>query len=610
MFTKLIHLFVKLEKILYKIVPFMNKSISRRITVLFIPLIVSVTISIFIISYYKFSDTLQSQVINDTGKIIDQVGKNTDFYFKDIMTPMAMLVQNTYVVKALKDYDTMDAKERLFLDRDINEITNNINIFKSYLGDLIIVGKNGFVANLASSPNIIAGYDFLSADWMQEAVKSHSDSIQYISPHKCDYYYPTVKPYDMAISAVLPVKQEQHVIGYIICDINLKGLNNIFDTLKLVEGGLIYMVDREGKIVFHPDAASIGTYVGHPIINKMMKSNSGNFIYKKQIKTDLVVYSTSPRTGWILVAEIPYDNIRKPALETFNAIIIILIAGIIFTVIMSYFISLQIKRPLNRLIKRIQSVENHDFKTYEKDPGYGEIGFLRLKFEGMVSEINTLINDVYVSRMRQREAEFEALQNQINPHFLYNALQLVKAEAVLVDNHEISSIVTSLGYLLRYAMNTKHEMAKVSEEIEYIKNYLEIYKKRFGDKFSYFIHIDESLMDYYIPKLILQPIVENSIKHGLSNTKNGGIIRVMVTKDKENMVFEVFDNGIGISEEDIEKITSGLEKNLSGMSIGLENVNNRLKLKYGERCGIRIHSEKNVFTKIVFNIPIEEISIK
>lgn len=580
-----------------------NKSIGRRIILSFVPFMILVIIGICIVSYYKFSDTLEKQVIDDTGKIIEQVGINTDFYFKDVMTPMAMLVRNTYVVKALKDYYKMDTKEKLFLERDIAVLTSNINIFKSYMGDLIIAGKNGFTANLASSSNMVAGYDFFSAPWMKEVVSSNKEGIHFIPPHKCDYYYPSVKPYDMAISAVLPVKQGQEVMGYIICDINIKGLNSIFDSLKFVKGGLIYMVDREGKTVFHPDPVMIGSEVNSSVVSKVLSGDSGSFTYGNSQESILVVYSKSSRTGWVLVAEIPYENIRKPAFQILNSIYIILIVAILFTGAMSYVISINIKKPLNDLVERIQKVQNHDFKTYERDFGYGEIAFLRREFEGMVSEIDTLINDVYVSKMRQREAEFEALQSQINPHFIYNALQLVKSEAVFSGNREISSIVTSLGYLLRYAINTKNELAKVSEEIEYISNYLEIYKKRFEDKFTYSISVDNSLMNYRISKLILQPIVENCLKHGLINTKAGGSIRITIKKQTEHIVFEVHDNGTGLSDSDIKLIMDNIDTGSSESNIGLKNVNSRLKLRYGELSGIRIISEKGSFTTVTFSIP-------
>ena len=362
------------------------------------------------------------------------------------------------------------------------------------------------------------------------------------------------------------------------------------------------MVDQDGIINFHPQEELVGSRMDGGIAQEVLAKEKGNFVYKNDISSKLIVFSRSDVTGWFLVAEIPYDAIFNPIFEIKNAILWIIGLSILFVIIFSLIIARQISKPLNTLIMRMEKVIQHDFYPYENDYGYGEVAVLGKKFENMVSEINKLINEIYISKVRQREAEFEALRSQINPHFLHNALQLIKAEAVMNDNYEISRIITSLGYLLRYSIDNKRDMVTIDEEIDYIRYYMDIYKRRFGEKFDFIIKVDENIRDYLMPKLILQPIVENSIKHGFKDIKSGGIINIAVNEQEESIFFHIIDNGQGITKERLERILSSFEEGKE-LNVGLYNVNYRLVLKFGSQSRLNISSEYGKYTHVSFEIP-------
>lgn len=213
-----------------------------------------------------------------------------------------------------------------------------------------------------------------------------------------------------------------------------------------------------------------------------------------------------------------------------------------------------------------------------------------------------LTKEMYQAKVKQREAELNVLRSQINPHFLNNTLNLIKAEAVRHGNKDISSIVTSLGYLLRYTMNTHQDRVKIAEEIKFIRDYLGIYKRRFMDRFTYAITVPDALAHCQMPKLILQPIVENAFKHGLKNTESGGSIEVLVARHGDEVHFEVADNGEGMDPEVFEQLVKGVSYD-EERHIGLFNIHQRLLLEYGEDAGIHISSEAGRYTRISFRIP-------
>jgi two-component system sensor histidine kinase YesM len=596
-------IFMKYARLLFNnIRNFANKSISNRIILFFVPLTTALIITVGVLSFFNYYSKMERQIINDTMKIIEQVNNNVDFYFNDIKTPMAMIAMNTNVVKMLTNYENMDYTQRLLAERDIEDFTNNINSFKSYIGDLIIVGRNDFRKNLKPKSQLLYSYNFLKAPWFQDIIRKNQKGVQFISLHVCDYYPTSGLPYNRIVSAVLPVYGQEKVLGYIICDINMNKLKNLSNSFERSKDGIIYMVDQQGKIIFHPEEAMLEKQMDSGIKNRVLSKESGNLVYQYKGGTDLVIFSRSSVTGWTLVAQIPYSNIYSPVMETRTMIYWIIGISIICIILISIIIANQIRKPLDALVHNMQTIEQQDFKPVSSNYGYGETAILGERFESMAARIDMLIKDVYLSKVKQREAELDILRNQINPHFLYNALQLVKAEAVFSGNKEISSIVTSLGYLLRYTMNNKKEMVKIVEEVEYARYYLEIYQRRYEDKFAFFIYLPRELEDCLMPKLILQPIIENSLRHGLEKVKTGGIIDIRIYGEENDICFEVFDNGEGIEAAELEQLLRDLSEDTE-RNIGLHNIHQRLLLKFGENAGIRIESEAGKHTRVWFRIP-------
>lgn len=581
-------------------------NISHKMILYFSILFIVIITMIGTVTYQFFSSSIRDQIVQDTGKIMDQTIKNVDFYFSDIKTPMIMLARNPNISYAFKFNTMLDWPERLDLSRNIRDITGNITEFKSYINDIILVGNNGYTYSTSNSNQFIYQYDFWKADWFQQAVSESKPGFNYITTHVSDYYASGSpgSPLEKVVTALLAVKEDNVELGYVLCDIKVRKLNEIFGNLFLGQGGFVYMMDDEGTILFHPDEKKVGTRVSREIAGHVQDKKTDTFVLNDRGQETLVILARSDVTHWILAGEIPYGNITKSATRLRSITYLIMAAGIVLVIIVSILISKRITRPLKLIIDRIKQVQIQRFETKQADYGKGEIGLLGGKLETMIMEIDRLIKDVYLSELKKKEAVLKMLQSQIQPHFLYNTLQLIKTEAFFGNKQEVSSIITSLGELLRYTLYNHDQPATIAEELQNTIHFLDITKKRFGNKFNYFCEADSSLEAVKLPKLVIQPIVENCMVHGLANMKANGIIRITVHKaDEDTIKIHIFDNGKGMDPLVLDQLNQKLH---GRESIGLANVNERMILQFGPAYGLRITSEPGQFTNVELTLPAKE----
>ncbi len=590
---------------------------SNKMIISFSLLFIVMMILVGAITYRYVARNLEERIIIDNQKIMDQTMVNVDYYFTDVKTPMIMMARNSTVLRSLRTYTEANWPERVAMKRSLEDYTRNINLFKSYIQDIILVGRNGFSYNINTADEIAMNYDFFNSEWLREIIAENEQGISFVKTYKSDYYLGTLKN-QTVVSAVLNVRENLQDLGYVICNLDLKQFKDIFEPLSQSNGGVIYMVDNEGEVIFHPESAKAGSRLDRSFMENinLNREGSGSFLFRKGEQTDLIMYAQSKVTGWYLVSSVPYDTVTESAREIRQIVYSLLAGSIVLVVIISYLISIQITRPIKRLFERMKNVQSLDFNAKKTDYGKGEIAIIGQKFEHMVMEINTLIQDVYVSNLKQREAELKELQSRINPHFLYNTLQLVKAEAVFGNNREVSAIVTSLGEMLRYPMYNLDAPVSLEEELNYVRYYLEIYSRRFKGKLQYEIQVADRWLTCTMPKLVLQPIVENCIIHGFENMSRSGTILITADGDDDRFSIVIRDNGQGMAASSLKM----LQQQLSGQApaepkesskasdksgIGLSNVNERIKLKFGSEHGIFLDSSEGEWTEVRIDLPFQ-----
>ena len=307
-----------------------------------------------------------------------------------------------------------------------------------------------------------------------------------------------------------------------------------------------------------------------------------------------------------------YRDILKNANKQSRKSIILSGISVLFAVTMIMLFSWSFSRRVEHFREQMQKAASGSFALEKKLEGNDEISQLYDYLNTMIHDIQKLLSEVYREKLHaeqlktsQKDAELKMLTSQINPHFLYNTLETIRMKARVNKQYEIEELVKMLGKILRSSIQAGEKEVEVKSEVELVEYYLKIQQYRFGDRISYSIAVEYGLENKRILPLILQPIVENSIIHGLEGKEENGLIAIAVRKESEIMVISVTDNGSGIEEEKLETIQKELKsRRFKGEHIGIGNVNQRVKLKYGDEYGVTIKSEVGVETVVEIRLPL------
>lgn len=368
----------------------------------------------------------------------------------------------------------------------------------------------------------------------------------------------------------------------------------------------VLLTDEEGRIYYSDD--SLRSAAGFLANRKIKDQEDGYYTTTINNQKNIVVFGKA-YDNLILVKVIPYRILENSIAQSMNVNTVIIFFSIAFVIILSVFISFSLSKPIKDLTKSMKKVSAGNFDVQMSPTGRrDEIGILVDIFNEMAKKINALINSEYKLRIAKKNAQLSALQAQINPHFIYNALQSIGTLALRKKAPEIYSMSSAIANMLRYSLQSSTEMVPISTEIDNINNYLYVQKMRFGKRLCVEINVDDEVQNVQVPKLILQPLVENSIKYGIDDSKLEENITIHAVK-KENFVeITVADTGKGISGKSYEMIQKWLKQDddmlQNGEHIGFKNVFNRVRLIYGEQARIDLFSEAGAGTKVTIHIPL------
>lgn len=514
----------------------------------------------------------------------------TDHKFHTILT--SIYNSNLDIYKAYNDYDILGTYLKYY-----NE-----------LSDITVYSEND---NLLSSKNIsIVNDEIRNSQWYKNAIEDDGKIRWYygnsmLSENKCT-----------SLVRLIKNNQGEHV-GVLVININniiLETINN-GDSKNLMS--LNGNVMEFGKNIELSEALSKNNF--YKINNKT--DDNGKYVIQTYLdgKEYYVILNSfkiekSLTDEFQCIVVLPINSIVGQTNKTiFNSFYIAMIAIILSLFIIIYF-SKNISKRINLLSNEMRRVVNGDLYISDKIYGSDEIGQLYLDLKKMVESIRNLINQVYMQEINeeklkasQREAEFKMLSNQINPHFLYNTLETIRMKALLKGDRETADIVKKLGKIMRRNLEVSGKPVKLESEVMLVRNYLEIQSMRFEGMVEFEIIIDKdiNMKEYMILPLLLQPVVENAFIHGLEEKKEKGIILINIYKDKNFMKISVEDNGVGIDEEKLLMLNKALDKKEStSKSIGMRNINQRIKIYYGDCYGVYIESILKVGTRVKITLPL------
>lgn len=468
---------------------------------------------------------------------------------------------------------------------------------------LVCDGGNSLFNTGYSSQN--PDIDLSTQEWYKKAVESKGKSILTSShvQHVIEGERPWVITMSRGISNLVGSRASK---GAVFIDLNYSAISELCDQNSIGDKGYVFIVDQDGNIVYHPQQQQLYNELQTENIEAVMNAKTDTVTVGEGEHEKIYTISRSDKTGWTVVGCMNVAELLKSSRQAQRIYVICAAGLIILSLILSRVLARNITYPIQRLRDSMKKVQTGEFPTTDIEvSSENEIGSLTKSFNVMTHRIAELMEQNIHEQEEKRKSELKALQSQINPHFLYNTLDSIIWMAEGKKNEEVVLMTASLARLLRQSISNADELVSVGQEAEYARSYLTIQKMRYKDKLEFQIDISPAISGVKIIKLVLQPIIENAIYHGLKYKESKGFLIVRGYLEGKKAVLEVEDNGVGMDEETLSHIFEKHKVNYHSNGVGVYNVQKRLKLYYGEEYGIVYKSRKNEGTRAVITIPME-----
>jgi len=397
--------------------------------------------------------------------------------------------------------------------------------------------------------------------------------------------------------------------GYIRFDLEENILRNAYSGLLNDEPGdyeEVFMCNEKGRIISHPNKIRIGQSIKEePYANQVLSDKNGhNYVLYNDDTEQIAIYSTIQTNGWKIIKKLSTDYLYQEInqIQTY-----LILGGIVYIPVILLFMlifSIRYTEPMMRMTAVMKKVERGDLTARTEIQSNDELGQLGRSLNNMIGEMQQLIDKLVKEEHEKKELELEALHAQINPHFLYNTLNTIKWMAKIQGNISVSKSITALIKLLRISTNLGRDMITLKEELDYVENYVIIQKLRFNQAINLTRSIEEGCLAISVPKLILQPIVENSIIYGLADGRQEVAIEITGFIRNDRLIIEIKDDGPGIKEEVLKNILSDSSDKNKFSKVGINNVNHRIRLYCGNEFGIHIETKPGEGTLVRVELPV------
>jgi two-component system sensor histidine kinase YesM len=460
--------------------------------------------------------------------------------------------------------------------------------------------------------------------WYQDMTKQIKTKFPYWEKLHTQRNYPySIRSNQNIYSMFYPINEDfENDTSYLEFEIDTNQLFNSLNSFNLLQTGFMLSIDWDHKIVWVPKKLDI---IGKDIVNEtafqqihLDKESTGNLVYKGN--TYRYIVKPLERLQSSIVGFVPSNEIDGPSDKTKNVFIVLILLLTVLLAIISYLLAGLLIKKIVRIVNNVRKIQNGNFQVIIPVDGEDEIDWLATNINTMTRQIHDLIDTVYNSQVSQKEAELKALQAQINPHFLFNTLETLRMMAEIRDQTELSDALTALGSIMRYNINNGQESSTLETELEHIVDYIKIQNLHYNKRISFNSSIPEHLRLFPMPNLLLQPLVENCIIHGMKDFSGQMKIEISIDHEVEDGSLRIIvrDNGRGISLERLEQICKKMNKDLNmhlpltqlqdktsskaSSGVGLTNVRDRLRYFYGEYSTIEVISEIEKGTSLLLTI--------
>ena len=570
-----------------------KKSLQYMISVSFTLITVVGMLMLGIMLYATYTRNTKELVIEDNSKLVAQVELNLTNYLRNMMR-----ISDTAYYSVIKKTDMAEegVDKELTLLYEANK--DNLVSIACFTNRGMLVAATP-VNTLKPNVNVILQDWFIRAQRIPENLHFSSSHVQHIFEDSNDRYYWVV-----SLSRSVELTKNGHISnGVLLVDMNFSGIKHLFTKVNSGDISYMYLVDGNGEIIYHPRQNLIFS-------NLYQENNQIAYEYDDGVHEEVflgikrtVVVKTVGYTGWKIISVIPEENMQQRWNQVSVIWVTILAISILILIFANQYLSAKIAQPLRKLEDSVKELElRYPENIYIG--GSDEIQHLGKTIRSMVEQMRALMDDMVKQQEEKRKNELDALQSQINPHFLYNTLDSIVWMIESERYEEAIAMVTALANLFRISLSQGRTIITIREEFNHAINYSNIQQVRFKNKFHVEFMLNEEIEKYLTIKLIIQPLLENAIYYGMEAMDGDGQILVQGYEQENDIYIDVIDNGNGMPLEIVEHLlTDGKYERKRGSGIGLKNVDQRIKLYFGQDYGLEIKSEPDVGTRIRIHLP-------
>ena len=544
---------------------------------------------------WRFSSASEQLVAENSQRVLAQANMNLDSYLRRMMR-----IADTVYYQVLKDTDL--AQEGIAGPLSLLHEAN-----RDDLVSLAVFDSRGGLVSAVPLSTMKTSAAPAHSDWFQSAVQS-MENLHFSTPHVQDIFDDPDSPYRWVVSLSHHVELTRDGVtegGVLLVDMSFSGIEQVCRGVTLGEGGYLYLIDGDGELIYHPRQQLI--YAGLLEENNRAAAGyrDGSHRERFQGQARQVTVKTVGYTGWKLVGVAPAASWLTASPQLFLFGLSLLLFAIFLMAFLNFRISARIADPIRRLEQSIKELESGREDVEIEEGGCYEVQHLSRSVRSMVSTMRHLMDDIIHQESQKRRSELEVLQSQINPHFLYNTLDSVIWMTESGQQGEAIQMVTSLARFFRISLSKGKSIIPLTDELDHAKHYMNIQQIRFKNRFTSRIQAGADTEGLSTLKLIVQPILENAIYHGMANAEDDGLIQVSAYREGDALIVDVADNGLGMRPEVAASLLDEdrPEVRTSGSGIGVRNVHQRIRLTFGTEYGLTILSEPDEGTLVRIRLP-------
>ncbi len=578
------------------------KSLTTSLLVAFSGLILIVIAIISLNNYRLTVDAAEQNSQVYIQEIMRQVNTNIQSYIDNMENISLLALTNKDVTYYISSNSFISKSDSRPYEKRISDLFQNILYSRNDIASIMVFGYNGRTVSdrriTALNPNI----DPKQQSWYIDAQKMNGKSI--VSPPHIQNVIRGEYRWVISLSRELKSNDGITPEGIFVVDLNLSVIDEMCSQIYLGKKGYVFIVDGTGNIIYHPQQQLLYSSLATEEIPQVLSTSSGQSFTVDDTKGKRIYSVQDTGLGWKIVGVTYSDDLIANKSSIQHSILLYALLGIGISIVISLLLSLHLTKPIKRLQRDMKQVELGNFHIQTSLEEDNEINQLGQSFNVMVNEIKHLMDETVQNSEQKRKAELLLLHAQINPHFLYNTLDSIIWMAEQEKHEEVVDMTSALAKMFRASITRDQELVSIRVEIEHIRQYLFIQKMRYREQLDYVFDIPSHILHYKTVKILLQPFIENAIYHGIRSKTTPGIIYISAWQEDEQLIFEVRDNGLGMTAERLAEVTQGTVATNTQHGIGIGNVNERIQLYFGTTYGMTMTSVLGEGTIVTIRVPV------